>query len=105
MPRWEAVATFALVAFILSILYYIALLAAFPAVKPMLVAAGFWLFVVTFWLLPSLMLLWLAIPYNVWRREHILADAIILTPVCFAIPLLAVVAHLAAACSAYNCLS
>jgi hypothetical protein len=111
MPRWEAVATFALVAFVLSVLYQI--LAAFvisslgdmAGVKhpdPALTVLGL---LFAFWIAPALGLLRVAIAYDVWRHERLVTDALILTPICLLMPVVAIVTFAVVACSSDACLS
>lgn len=102
MKRWEAVTTFAIVAWVLATLYLY--LAAIVARSVVTIPSLEFTFLV-FWFAPSLLLLALSISADIWRRDHIVTDALVLTPICFAAPAFATVVFLVVACAGDNCSS
>jgi hypothetical protein len=106
MPRWEAVATFALVAFVLCAIYAFAVAVTLEQVEHVFIGyTDPFAVALALWLTPSLALMALAIRAGVWRREHPIADALLLTPICLAMPSLAVVTYAVTICVTGGCSS
>ena len=98
IPRWEGVATFALVAVVLAALYEFSASQALHAVREMIgmehIGA---VLILGFWIAPAFSLLGLAIASDVWRRERVVRDALILVPICALMPVVAALVWLAVA--------